>query len=245
MSVPATDGTGHRERLRERLFADADGLMDHELIEMLLQLVIPRVDTKPVAKRLLHEFGGIGGLLTADAAQLSRVGGIGERSVAAIKVAQATAVRMLRAQVHARPVLSNWQALLDYLRADMAHHAIERVRVLHLNSKNMLIQDELMGEGTLDEAPVYVREVIRRALELGSAALILVHNHPSGDPTPSRADIDVTRAVANAGKPLNIAVHDHIIMAAGSHVSLRAQGLLSTDVPPRRRGPRVNQRCAS
>ena len=133
---------------------------------------------------------------------------------------------MLQAETQARPVLGNWQALLDYLRADMAHHAVERVRVLHLNTKNMLIRDEVMGEGTIDEAPVQVREVIRRALDLGSAALILVHNHPSGDPSPSRADIDLTRAIAAAGKPLGIAVHDHLIMGAHGHVSLRAKGLI-------------------
>jgi DNA repair protein RadC len=151
---------------------------------------------------------------------------MGETSVAALKAAHATALRLLRAQVAALPVLANWQALLDYLRADMAHHGIERVRVLHLNSKNMLIRDELMHEGSIDEAPVYVREVIRRAIDLGSAAIILVHNHPSGDPSPSRADIDITRAVAEAGKRLNIALHDHIIIGSEGHTSLRAKGLI-------------------
>jgi DNA repair protein RadC len=151
---------------------------------------------------------------------------MGETSVAALKAAHAAALRLLRAEVAERPILANWQALLDYLRADMAHHAIERVRVLHLNARNMLIRDELMNEGSIDEAPVYVREVIRRAIDLGSAAIILVHNHPSGDPSPSRADIDITRQVAEAGKRLGIAVHDHIIMGAEGHVSLRAQGLI-------------------
>ncbi|MBN8809280.1 MAG: hypothetical protein J0I47_13745 [Sphingomonas sp.] len=170
---------GHRARLRQRLLTDADGLLDHELIEYLLALAIPRRDTKPLAKALLTEFGGIAGLLTADAEAIGRVKGMGETSVAAIKIAQAAALRLLRAEAMAKPVLGNWQALLDYLRADMAHHGNERVRVLHLNTRNMLIRDELMNEGSIDEAPVYVREVIRRAMDLKSAAIILVHNHPT------------------------------------------------------------------
>lgn len=227
MSVPESDHSGHRARLRKRLAEQGgDGLLDHELIEYLLALAIPRRDTKPLAKALLAEFGGIGGLLSADGEALARVKGMGETSIAAIKIAHAAAIRLLRAEVVERPVLSNWQALLDYLRADMAHHANERVRVLHLNTRNMLIRDELMSEGSIDEAALYVREVIRRAIDLGSAAIILVHNHPSGDPSPSRADIDVTRNMAEAGKRMGIAVHDHIIMGTNGHSSLRAMGLM-------------------
>ncbi|MEO6215561.1 MAG: DNA repair protein RadC [Sphingomonas sp.] len=227
MSVPEPDHSGHRARLRKRLAEQGgDGLLDHELIEYLLALAIPRRDTKPLAKALLAEFGGIGGLLSADGEALARVPGMGETSIAAIKIAHAAALRLLRAEVKERPVLGNWQALLDYLRADMAHHAIERVRVLHLNTRNMLIRDELMSEGSIDEAAFYVREVIRRAIDLGSAAVILVHNHPSGDPTPSRADIEVTRNMAEAGKRMGIAVHDHIIMGTSGHSSLRALGLM-------------------
>jgi DNA repair protein RadC len=227
MSVPEPDHSGHRARLRKRLAEQGgDGLLDHELIEYLLALAIPRRDTKPLAKALLAEFGGIGGLLSADGAALARVPGMGETSIAALKIAHAAALRLLRAEVAERPVLGNWQALLDYLRADMAHHAIERVRVLHLNTRNMLIRDELMSEGSIDEAAFYVREVIRRAIDLGSAAVILVHNHPSGDPTPSRADIEVTRNMAEAGKRMGIAVHDHIIMGTSGHSSLRALGLM-------------------
>ena len=197
MSVPEPDHSGHRARLRKRLAEQGgDGLLDHELIEYLLALAIPRRDTKPLAKVLLAAFGGIGGLLSADGEALGRIPGMGETSIAAIKIAHAAALRLLHAEVKERPVLGNWQALLDYLRADMAHHAIERVRVLHLNTRNMLIRDELMSEGSIDEAAFYVREVIRRAIDLGSAAVILVHNHPSGDPTPSRADIEVTRNMA-------------------------------------------------
>jgi DNA repair protein RadC len=224
--VPEPDHLGHRGRLRQRLLADADGLLDHELIEYLLALAIPRRDTKPLAYELLREFGGIGGLLTAAPEELARIKGMGETSVAAIKIAHAAALRLLRAEVAERPVLSNWQAVLDYLRADMAHHGNERVRVLHLNTRNMLIRDELMNEGSIDEAPVYVREVIRRAINLKSASIILVHNHPSGDPSPSRADIDLTRAVVEAGKKLGISVHDHIIVGTHGFVSLRGQGLI-------------------
>ncbi|MBW4331851.1 DNA repair protein RadC [Stakelama sp. CBK3Z-3] len=227
MGVPAEDSAGHRARLRERLLGNGgDALLDHELVEYLLALAIPRRDTKPLAKALLREFGGLAGLLTADADAIRRVPGMGDTSVAAIRIVHAAAIRLLRANVAERPVLSNWQALLDYLRAEMAHHPIERVRVLHLNTRNMLIRDELMGEGSIDEAPVHVREVIRRAIDLGSAAIILVHNHPSGDPSPSRADIEITRAVAEAGKRLNIAVHDHIIIGTQGHSSLRAMGLI-------------------
>ncbi|MBZ9648773.1 DNA repair protein RadC [Sphingobium sp. 3R8] len=221
------DGAGHRARLRQKLAeSGGDALHDHELIEYLLALAIPRRDTKPLAKALLREFGGISGLMSADWQAIARVPGMGDTSVAAIKIVQASALRMLRNDVAARPVLASWQALLDYLRADMAHLRVERVRVLHLNSRNMLIRDDHMGDGSIDQAAIYVREVIKRAMELGSAALILVHNHPSGDPSPSRQDIDITRQIVEAGKRLGIAVHDHIIMAANGHASLRAQGLL-------------------
>ncbi len=226
-TAPPNDSQGHRARLRERLLGrGGEALLDHELIEYLLALAIPRRDTKPLAKALLREFGGIGGLLTADAEALSRVAGMGETAVAAIKIAHASALRLVQAEVEARPVLANWQALLDYLRADMVHHAIERVRVLHLNTRNMLIRDEVMSEGSIDQATVHVREVIRRAIEIGSASIILVHNHPSGDPSPSRADIEITRAIIDAGKRLGITVHDHIVVGTGGHVSLRARGLI-------------------
>ena len=226
MSRPAPDHSGHRARLRQRLIEQGGGLLDHELIEYLLALAIPRRDTKPLAKALLHEFGGIGGLLSADAAAIARVAGMGETSVAAIKIAHAAALRMLQVRAMDRPVLANWQALLDYLHADMAHHAIERVRVLHLNTRNILIRDEVMSEGSVDEAALYVREVIRRAIDLGSSAIILVHNHPAGDPSPSRADIELTRKVGEAGKRLGIALHDHIIIGSSGHASLRAMGLI-------------------
>jgi len=224
---PPDDHAGHRARLRHRLATGGgEALLDHELVEYLLALAIPRRDTKPLAKALLREFGGIAGVLTADGRSLARVPGMGETSVAALKIAQAAAIRLVRSPVAERPVLANWQSLLDYLHADMAHRGVEAFRVLHLNTKNMLIRDEVMGTGTIDEAPVHVREVIRRALDLGSASIILVHNHPSGDPSPSRADIEVTRQVIEAGKRLGIAVHDHLVMGTNGHVSLRAKGLI-------------------
>jgi DNA repair protein RadC len=221
------DGTGHRARLRQRLIENGgDALLDHELIEYLLALAIPRRDTKPLAKKLLHNFGGIGALLSADAEAIARAGPLSEGAVAALKTAHAAAIRLLRSQVADQKMLGSWQALLDYLRADMAYLTIERVRVIHLNSRNIMIRDEVMTEGSVDEAALHVREVIRRALDLGSAALIIVHNHPSGDPQPSKADIALTRDIAEAGKRLGIHVHDHIIIGGKGHSSMKAMGLL-------------------
>lgn len=221
------DIAGHRARLRRRLIEQgADALLDHEIIEYLLALAIPRRDTKPLAKALIREFGGIGPLLSAEPEALMRVPGVGEAAAAAIRIAHASALRLLRAPVEAQPVLSGWQALLDYLQADMAHIGVERVRVLHLNTRNMLIRDETISEGSIDQAAVHVREVIRRAIELGSASIILVHNHPSGDPSPSRQDIALTRQIIDAGSTLGVTVHDHVIIGAKGHASLRALGLI-------------------
>ncbi len=228
MNDSTIDGSGHRARLRKRLIEGGpDALLDHEIIEYLLGLAIPRRDTKPLAKRLVAEFGGLPGLLAADAEAIARNGGLSETAVAALKIVQAAALRMLAGPIKNQPILGHWQALLDYLRADLAALTVERVRVLHLNSRNMLIRDELMAEGSIDQAVIHVREVIRRAMDLGSAALILVHNHPSGDPSPSRADIELTRDIAEAGRKLGITVHDHIIIGANGHSSMRTSGLLS------------------
>jgi DNA repair protein RadC len=222
-----TDSAGHRSRLRGRLLAGgSEALQDYELIEYLLALAIPRRDTKPLAKALLREFGGIGGVLSADPEALLRTKGVTETAAAALKIAQAAALRLLRNEIIEKPVLASWQSLIDYLRADMAHITIERVRVLHLNAKNMLIRDEIVSEGSIDQAAVHVREVIRRAIDLGSSAIILVHNHPSGDPAPSRADISLTRDIIDAGKRLNVSVHDHVIIGATGHSSMRALGLI-------------------
>ena len=174
------DGTGHRARLRQRLFEGGpDALLEHELIEYLLALALPRRDTKALAKKLINDFGGFGALLAADAEAIMRVGEVSEGAAAALKIAQASALRLLQSNVKDREILGSWQALLDYLRADMAHNPIERVRILFLNSKNMLIRDDLMWEGSVDEAAVHIREIVRRALEYHATSLILVHNHPS------------------------------------------------------------------
>jgi DNA repair protein RadC len=227
MADAQDDGSGHRARLRQRLLAGGpDALLDHELVEYLLALAIPRRDTKPLAKKLLREFGGYGGLLAADAAAIARVGELSEGAVAALKVAQASALRLLEERVKARPVLASWQALLDYLRADMAHMAVERVRVLFLNSRNVLIANEQMWEGSVDESAVYIREIMRRALDLHATAIIVVHNHPSGDPSPSQQDIRLTRDLAEAGRHLRITLHDHIIVGTAGYKSLRAEGLI-------------------
>jgi len=227
MEAEAHDGAGHRARLRKRLFEGGpDALLEHELVEYLLALAIPRRDTKSIAKRLIREFGGFGRLLTADAEAIVRIGGVSETAAAAIKIAQATALRLLESKVEDQPVLASWQALLDYLRADMAFHPVERVRVLFLNSKNILIRNEPMSEGSVDEAAVYVREVVSRALEYQATAIILVHNHPSGDPQPSQQDIRLTRDIADALRLLKIQVHDHVIIGSGGHSSMRAAGLI-------------------
>ena len=221
------DGKGHRARLRARLFEGGpDALLDHELVEYLLGLSIQRQDTKPLAKRLLKEFGGIGRLLSADAKRIMEVGKVSESTAAALKIAHAAANRMLEARAKAEPVLGSWQALLDYLRVDMAHEAIERVRVLFLNSKNMLIANEPMWEGSVDESAVHIREVLKRALDLHATAIIIVHNHPSGDPSPSQQDIRLTRDLVEAAKHLKIQVHDHVIIGAEGHRSLKAMGLI-------------------
>ena len=220
-------GSGHRERLRRRLFeGGADALLDHEIVEYLLALAIPRRDTKKLAKTVLAEFGSFGRLLCADAATIARAGGVSESAAATLKIAQATAHRLLEKGIEGRPVLGSWQALLDYLHADMAHEPVERVRVLFLDAKNRLIRNEKMWEGSVDESAVYIREVMRRALELKASAIIIVHNHPSGDPTPSQQDIRLTRDLAEAGRHLKVTLHDHVIVGARGHSSLRAMGVI-------------------
>ena len=227
MADESLDGRGHRARLRRRLFEGGpEALLEHELIEYLLALALPRRDTKPLAKKLIRDFGGFGRLVSADAEAIMRVGDVSEGAAAAIKIAQATALRLLESRVMDQPVLGSWQALLDYLRADMGALAVERVRILYLNARNMLIRNEPMSEGSVDEAAVYVREVIRRALEYHATAIILVHNHPSGDPQPSQQDIRLTREIVEAGRPLGISVHDHVIVGARTCASMKSLGLI-------------------
>jgi len=222
-----SDASGHRSRLRKRLLeGGAEALADHEVIEYLLMTAIPRRDVKPLARSLLQRFGGIAGVFNADPAALASHAGMGETSAAALKIVGLAARRLARAEVMEAPVLSNWQALLDYLAIDMAHLTVERVRVLFLNTRNRLVDDWHLGDGSIDEASVHPREVIRRALDLGATGLILVHNHPSGTSEPSRADIQITNRIAEAGRLLGIVVHDHVIVGKHGSTSLKAQGLV-------------------
>jgi DNA repair protein RadC len=225
---PAADHReGHRARLRARLLdGGAEALAEHEVVEYLLMTAIPRKDVKPLAKALLDRFGGLPGLLNADPRGLAKFPGMGETSAAALKIVALAARRLARAEVRAAPVLASWQALIDYLTIDMAHLTVERVRVLYLNAANMLIHDDHVGDGSIDEAAIHPREVIRKALDLGAVALILVHNHPSGSPEPSRADIQITNRIAEAGRLLGVVVHDHVIIGRHGHVSLKAKGLI-------------------
>lgn len=222
-----TDPSGHRARLRKRMQdGGPEALADHELIEMLLMTAIPRRDVKPIARALLGRFGSLAGVFNADQTALTKFPGLGEVSAAHLKIVATAARRLARAEVAEKPVLSSWQALIDYLRIDMAHLANERVRVLYLNARNMLVLDELVSDGTVDEAAIHPRNVIGKAIEIGATALILVHNHPSGSPEPSRADIQITHKIAEAGRLLGIVVHDHVIVGRHGHTSLRAKGLI-------------------
>lgn len=217
----------HRRRLRERF--DAGGpaaLADYELLELLLFRTIPRQDVKPLARRLLDVFGDINRAITAPAARLQDVPGVGEAVVQDLKIIEAVAQRMARARVMNRPVISSWDALVDYCHTAMAHRETEQFRVLYLDRKNVLIADEEQARGTVDHVPVYPREVVKRALELNASALILVHNHPSGDPTPSGADITMTQQVRDAAEVLGLTLHDHLIVGREREVSFRALGYL-------------------
>lgn len=218
-------GLGHRERLRERAAKSLDALPDYELLELQLFRSLPRGDVKPLAKALLTRFGSLAGVLSASLAELRSVPGVGESVALDLKLIQEVALRIGRQAVQKRTVISSWSQLLDYVKLALAHEPREQFRVLFLDKKNQLIADEVMGRGTVDHAPVYPREVVRRALELSASAVILVHNHPSGDPTPSQADITMTREVVEAARSLRIAVHDHLVVGRGGVASFRALGL--------------------
>lgn len=218
---------GHRQRLKQRfLQGGTRALADYELLELLLFMAVPRRDMKPLAKALLKKFGSFAEVISAEPSRLKEVEGIGESAIAALKLVQEGALKLSQEKILKKPVISSWQALLDYCKAAMAFNKTEQVRILYLNSKNILIADELQQEGTIDHTPVYPREVIKRALELGASALILVHNHPSGDPTPSRNDIEMTKEIREAGKKLGVVIHDHVIVAKGSFSSFKSLGLL-------------------
>jgi DNA repair protein RadC len=213
---------GHRERLRERFrSAGAEALSDYELLEAVLFRAQPRRDVKPLAKMLIATFGSFAEVISAPATRLAEVKGMGEASITEIKLVQAAAGRLLRGEVKKRPALSSWSAVLDYCRSAQAFAEKEQFRILFLDKRNQLIADEVQQTGTVDHTPVYPREVVKRALELSATAIILVHNHPSGDPTPSQADIKMTQQIIAVTRPLGITVHDHIIVGKNGHVSLR------------------------
>ncbi len=218
---------GHRARLRRRFLANGgDDMPDYELLELVLAMAIPRSDVKPLAKTLIRKFKSFQAVITADPAALQQVKGMGEVSATALKIVQEAAVRLARGQAMDQPVISSWDKLVDYCMARMAHDRVEQTRILFLDPRNRLIADERQNRGTVNHTPLYPREVVRRALELGATAIILVHNHPSGDPEPSRADIEMTGEVREAADKLGIVLHDHLVIGRDRHVSFRSEGLL-------------------
>ena len=221
------DSSGHRARLRARLReGGGEAFHDYELLEYLLGLAIPRRDTKPLAKRLLAEFGSLPRLLAASQEELAGVEGLSEGAVAAIKFVEAAMLRSLKVAATGRPVLASFQALIDYCFAAHAHASTDSFRVIFLDNRNQVMRDEVMGAGTINAAPVYPREVVKRALDLKASALVLVHNHPSGDPAPSRDDIAMTKAIVEAGRHLGLTVHDHLVIGSRGYASFRELGLL-------------------
>ncbi|WP_175577270.1 RadC family protein [Rhizobium oryziradicis] len=218
---------GHRDRLRLR-FKDKgdDALADYEVLELLLFRLIPRRDTKPIAKALIDRFGSLAGVFGAQLSLLQEVKGVGEAVALDLKLISSAAQRMLKSDIKGKPVLSSWSSVIDYCHAAMAYETTEQFRILFLDKRNAMIADEIQGRGTVDHTPVYPREVVKRALELSATAIILVHNHPSGDPTPSRADIEMTKTIIDTAKPLGITVHDHVIIGKQGHASLKGLRLI-------------------
>jgi len=218
---------GHRARMRARLLsAGPDALADHEMLEMILFLALPRRDTKPIARALMTRFGSFAAAIAAPLQDLRATEGLGEAGVAALKAVQAAALRLVRAEVMNRPVLDNWDRLMEYLNAMLARERVEQFRVLFLDNRNRLVADEAQARGTVNHTPVYPREVVKRALELQATGLILVHNHPSGDPTPSSADLKMTQEVKRAAEALSLVLHDHVVIGNGRWLSFRDAGLL-------------------
>ncbi len=227
LEAPLPLHSGHRERLRDRFTrGGADAMPDYELLELVLFRAIPRRDTKDLAKRMLARFGSFAEVVNAPGERLREIDGVGASVVTELKLIHAAAMRLMKAEIVERPALSTWNQVLAYLRAAQAYERRELFRILFLDKKNKLIADEVQGHGTVDHTPVYVREVVKRALELSASAIILVHNHPSGDPTPSRADIDMTKLIVETARPLGITVHDHVIVGREGHASFRALRLL-------------------
>jgi DNA repair protein RadC len=226
--VADADGAeGHRERLRERfMIGGADPLPDYELLELLLFRSLPRRDVKPIAKRLIQRFGSFAEVLSAPLERLVEIDGIGNSAALDLKIAAAAAQRLTKGSVAKRQVLSSWTSVIEYCRAAMAFAEREEFRILFLDKRNQLIADEVQQRGTVDHTPVYPREIVRRALELSATALVLIHNHPSGDPTPSQADIRMTHDIVAIAKPLGITIHDHVIVGRNGHTSLKGQGYI-------------------
>jgi DNA repair protein RadC len=218
---------GHRERLRDRFrTAGAEALSDYEMLELVLFRALPRRDVKPLAKALIARFGSFAEVVHAPPARLAEIDGIGDSVITELKLIAASAARVARGEVKQRTVMSSWSVVVEYCRAAMAFADKEQFRILFLDKRNQLIADEVQQTGTVDHTPVYPREVVKRALELSATAVILVHNHPSGDPTPSQADIGMTKQIVEIAKPLGIAVHDHIIVGRNGHASLKGMGLM-------------------
>ncbi len=224
---PKLSVSGHRGRLRARLLtAGGIALADHELVEMVLFLAVPRRDTKPIARSLIGRFGSFAGAISASATELAEIEGLGEAGIAALKVVQAASQRLIKAEVLYRPLLGNWERLMEYLQSVLAREKVEQFRILFLDNRNRLLADEPQARGTVNHTPVYPREVIKRALELHATAIILVHNHPSGDPSPSQEDIDMTKEIKKGASALSIVLHDHVIIGNGQWLSFRKTGLL-------------------
>lgn len=222
--------TGHRERLRKRfLQAGEAGLQDYELLELVLFRGIPRRDVKPLAKRLIDKFGSFGEVISAPIERLREVDGLGEAAITELKIVQAASLKLSQARVLNRPVLRSWAKVVEYCTASMAYGDVEQFRVLFLDHKHTLVADEVQQRGTVNHTPVYPREVVKRALDLGASGIVLVHNHPSGDPTPSRSDIAMTKEIEEAGRALKIQLLDHLIIGRGAHVSFRQAGLMEPE----------------
>ena len=226
--LPEPDlNAGHRQRLKQRFInGGAEALPDYELLELVLFSALPRRDTKPIAKQLLERFGSFTEVVNAPPQRLKEIAGIGDSAITQLKLVRVAALRMLQRDIMQQPVLASWASVIEYCRASMGFETREQFRILFLDKKNRLIADEVQQQGTVDHTPVYVREVVKRALELSSSAIILVHNHPSGDPTPSRADIDMTRQIVSAARGLGISIHDHIIVGRQGHISFKSLKLI-------------------
>jgi DNA repair protein RadC len=217
----------HRKRLRERFIrGGADAMPDYELLELVLFRAIPRRDVKPLARGLLEQFVDFNGVISAPVDQLQMVSGVGQTVIQELKIVEAAAHRLAKSKVIGRPAISSWDALLEYCQTTMSHRQTEEFRVFYLDRKNILISDELLGRGTVDHVPVYPREIVKRALHLNASALILVHNHPSGDPTPSQQDIAMTKHIQAAADALGISVHDHLVIGKSREISFQSEGLL-------------------